>query len=94
MVVYLKALTSISVIYGLSIINAVDTGLTTQLGYAVASLVVKSREVSDAISLQNLSQLGANLISLVIAGQIFQAEAVINLERVLAGTNYSHQDTQ
>lgn len=90
-VVYLKSSTSISIIYGLSIINAVGTGLTTQLGYAVASLVVEPQEVGDAISLQNLSQLGANLISLVIAGQIFQAEAVENLERVLAGTNYSHQ---
>lgn len=57
----------------------------------MASLVVEPQEVGDAISLQNLSQLGANLISLVIAGQIFQAEAVENLERVLAGTNYSHQ---
>lgn len=71
MVVYLKPSTSISVIYVLSIINAVGTGLTTRLGYAVASLVAEPQGVGDAITLQNLVQLGANLISLVIAGQIF-----------------------
>jgi MFS family permease len=92
MVVYLKPSTPISVIYGLSIINAVGTGLTTQLGYAVASLIVEPKEVGDAISLQNFSQLGANLISLVIAGQVFQSVAVKNLEKVLVGTNFSHQD--
>ncbi|KAL7949769.1 major facilitator superfamily domain-containing protein [Trichoderma barbatum] len=80
MVVYLKPSTSISVIYGLSI------------GYAVASLVVEPKDVGDAISLQNFSQLGANLILLVIAGQIFQSVAVRNLENVLADTSFSHQD--
>ncbi|UKZ80230.1 hypothetical protein TrVFT333_007987 [Trichoderma virens FT-333] len=92
MVVYLKSSTSISVIYGLSVINAVGTGLTTQIGYTVASLVVEPKDVGDAISLQNFSQLGASLISLVIAGQIFQSVAARNLEKVLAGTRFSHKD--
>ncbi|KAL7929212.1 major facilitator superfamily domain-containing protein [Trichoderma chlorosporum] len=92
MVVYLKPSTPIPVIYGLSVINAVGTGLTTQIGYAVASLVVEPKDVGDAISLQNFSQLGANLISLVIAGQIFQSVAVNNLEKVLAGMSFSHKD--
>jgi MFS family permease len=94
LVVYLNPSTSISVIYGISIINAVGTGLTTQLGYAIASLVVgpKDKDIKDAISLQNFSQLGANLISLVIAGQIFQSIAIKNLESTLAGKGFSHQE--
>ncbi|KAJ4859367.1 major facilitator superfamily domain-containing protein [Trichoderma breve] len=81
MVAYLKPSTSISVIYGLSVLNAVGTGLTLQIGYAVASLVVDPKDIGDAISLQNFSQIGSNLISLVIAGQIFQSVAVRNLEK-------------
>ncbi|KAL7912482.1 major facilitator superfamily domain-containing protein [Trichoderma velutinum] len=92
MVAYLKPSTSISVIYGLSVPNAVGTGLTLQIGYAVASLVVDPKDMGDAISLQNFSQIGANLISLVIAGQIFQSVAVRNLEKVLAGTSFSHKE--
>ncbi|KAL7953316.1 major facilitator superfamily domain-containing protein [Trichoderma compactum] len=92
MVAYLKLSTSISVIYSLSVSNAVGTGLTLQIGYAVASLVVDPKDIGDAISLQNLSQIGANLISLVIAGQIFQSVAVRNLEKVLAGTSFSHNE--
>ncbi|KAK0767210.1 hypothetical protein N5P37_000944 [Trichoderma harzianum] len=92
MVAYLKPSTSISVIYGLSVINAVGTGLTLQIGYAVASLVVDPKDIGDAISLQNFSQIGSNLISLVIAGQIFQSVAVRNLEKVLDGTSFSHKE--
>ncbi|KAK4068128.1 hypothetical protein Trihar35433_6688 [Trichoderma harzianum] len=92
MVAYLKPSTSISVIYGLSVINAVGTGLTLQIGYAVASLVVDPKDIGDAISLQNFSQIGSNLISLVIAGQVFQSVAVRNLEKVLDGTSFSHKE--
>ncbi|OPB42702.1 hypothetical protein A0O28_0038230 [Trichoderma guizhouense] len=92
MVAYLKPSTSISVIYGLSVLNAVGTGLTLQIGYAVASLVVDPKDIGDAISLQNFSQIGSNLISLVIAGQVFQSVAVRNLEKVLDGTSFSHKE--
>ncbi|KAH8645408.1 major facilitator superfamily-domain-containing protein [Xylariales sp. PMI_506] len=90
--VYLDPSTPVGVIYGLTIITAAGTGLTTQLGYAIATLTVPTKDIGDAISLQNISQVGSYVIALAIAGQIFQSEAVANLEAVLDGLGFSHDD--
>ncbi|RYP61547.1 hypothetical protein DL769_007647 [Monosporascus sp. CRB-8-3] len=90
--VYLKPSTSTATLYGFSIIIAVGTGTTLQLGYAVAALKVKAADVVNAISLQNVSQVGSTAICLVIAGQVFQSVAFSNLTPVLAGHGYTAQD--
>lgn len=60
MAVYLGPATPKSVVYGLSVIVAVGTGPTIQLGYAVATLKVAASDIGNAISLQNLG-LGGEL---------------------------------
>ncbi|KAH8901224.1 MFS general substrate transporter [Thozetella sp. PMI_491] len=89
---YLDPSTSTGVLYGLSVIIAAGTGLTTQLGYAIATLTVPVHAMGDAISLQNISQVGSYVFALVIAGQTFQSTAVANLNEVLAGLGFSQED--
>ncbi|CAK7200447.1 hypothetical protein SEUCBS139899_003142 [Sporothrix eucalyptigena] len=92
--VYLKPTTPVRTIYGLLVINGIGTGLSLQIGYAVATLIIDVRDTGNAISLQNVSQVGSTMISLVVAGQIFQGTAVRNLQEVLAGRGYSVADIQ
>ncbi|KAL4740427.1 major facilitator superfamily domain-containing protein [Aspergillus similis] len=84
--------TSTAQIYGFSILMAVGTGITMQLGYAVASLKVPPTDIFSAINLQNIAQIGATVICLVVAGQVFQSTAVLNLNRVLAGLGFSQTE--
>lgn len=72
-VAYLSPFTSASQIYGFSVLMAVGTGITMQLGYAVASLTVPPSDIFSAINLQNIAQIGATVICLVIAGRVFQS---------------------
>ncbi|KAL1898451.1 hypothetical protein Sste5346_003354 [Sporothrix stenoceras] len=90
--VYLKPTTPVRTIYGLSILSGFGTGLSLQIGYAVATLIVDPADIGNAINLQNVSQVGSTMISLVVAGQIFQGTAVRNLKDVLAGLNFSDSD--
>ncbi|KAL4954299.1 major facilitator superfamily domain-containing protein [Aspergillus filifer] len=90
--VHLTPSTPTAQIYGLSILMAIGTGLTMQLGYTVASLKVEPSDIFSAINLQNTAQIGATLICLVIASQVFQSTAVRNLNDVLDGQGYSQSD--
>lgn len=80
-----------SQIYGFTVITAVGSGLTLQIGYAVATLKAP-QHISDALALQNVAQIGGSVIALVIAGQVFQSTAITNLTKVLAATGYTHAD--
>lgn len=86
---YLTPLTPTAQIYGFSILMAIGTGITMQLGYAVANLTVAPSDIFSAINFQNIAQIGATVICLVIAGQVFQSSAVRNLNGVLAGRGFS-----
>ncbi|KAM0261375.1 hypothetical protein ACHAQJ_002226 [Trichoderma viride] len=86
---YLDPNTPVSYIYGFTIIAAVGSGLTLQIGYAVATLKVNPKYMGDALSLQNVAQIGGTVIALVIAGQVFQSTATMNLTKVLAGSSYN-----
>ena len=93
LMVFLDPSTSQGLIYGVSVIIALGTGLTVQLGYAVATLTVDdAADVNHAISLQNIAQIGGNTVALVIAGKVFQANAVKNLTVALAGQGFSAQE--
>jgi hypothetical protein len=88
-VVYLSPSTPVAQIYGFSILMAIGTGMTVQLGYAVASLKVAPSEVFGAINLQNIAQIGATVICIVISGQVFQSTAIHNLNGVLVGQGFN-----
>ncbi|KAK3386159.1 major facilitator superfamily domain-containing protein [Podospora didyma] len=89
---YLETSTPTANIYGFTVIIAVGTGLTIQLGYAVASLTVAASDMGNAIGFQNISQLGSTTLCLVIAGQVYQSTAVQNLTAALAGNGFGAKD--
>ncbi|RYP61313.1 hypothetical protein DL770_009822 [Monosporascus sp. CRB-9-2] len=90
--VYLKPSTPAADIDGFSVVMAVGTGLTLQLGYTVATLKAEPADAVSAINLQNVSQIGSTVICLVVGGQIFQNAAVGNLRQVLAGRGLSEAE--
>lgn len=63
-------------------------------GYSIASLTTKPDNAGAALSIQNVSQLGGQVIALAIAGQIFHSTAVRNLRSVLSRQNFSEQDIE
>ncbi|KAH8799774.1 major facilitator superfamily domain-containing protein [Xylogone sp. PMI_703] len=87
--VYLDPSSSAGAIYGISVLTAFGTGITLQIGYTVASLKAALNDVGNAISIQNLTQIGGTVCALVIAGQVFQNSAVRNLTRALSGYGFS-----
>lgn len=89
---YLQPSTPTAQIYGFSVLMAVGTGITMQLGYAVASLKVPPTDILSAISLQNVAQIGATVICLVIASQAFQSNAVANMTHALAGEGFTEEE--
>ncbi|PTB75233.1 MFS general substrate transporter [Trichoderma longibrachiatum ATCC 18648] len=91
---YLDPDTPTAYIYGFTVLTAVGTGLTLQIGYAVATLKVPAHQMGDALALQNVSQIGGTVIALVIAGQVFQSEATKNLTAALAQTDFTAADIQ
>jgi hypothetical protein len=85
-------------IYGYSIILAVGTGLTFNLGYTVAGVKASladwskhnvAKDINSAVSLQNIAQTGAILFALLISGQVFHSVAVRNLKTVLGEMGFS-----
>jgi len=92
--VYLRLQTSTATIYGLSVLLAAGSGLAMLTGYSIASLSTRPENAGAALSLQNVSQLGGQVIALAIAGQIFQSSAVKNLRNALAGQGFSDEDIQ
>lgn len=92
---YLNPDTSVSTIYGLTVLGAVGTGLLIQAGFQVGTLVVNDpTDIGHVISMQNVSQIGGQVLCLVIAGQIFQSVATNKLRAVLAGLGYTDADIQ
>lgn len=81
--------TSPSRIYGYSILLAIGSGAGMQSGYSIAAAKVKPDEVSAAIGFINISQIGSIVISLTIAGSVFQNLAFNNLQTALAGHGFT-----
>jgi MFS family permease len=90
--VYLHPSAPTAQIYGFSVLMAVGTGITMQLGYAVASLKAGPEDMLSAVNLQNVAQIGATVICLVIASQAFQSNAVRNMSTVLANQGLSNAE--
>lgn len=90
---YLTLQSSTASIYGFTIVTAVGSGLTLQIGYAVATLKAP-KYMGQALALQNVAQIGGTVICLVIAGQVFHSAATRNLTDVLRGTGFTSVDIQ
>lgn len=89
---FIKPTTPEGHIYAFTIVIALGAGLTLQVGYAIAGFKTRPEWIGDAIALQNFSQVGGEVIALVLSGQIFQSKAVQNLSAVLAGQGFSSAD--
>ncbi|KAL6890049.1 major facilitator superfamily domain-containing protein [Trichoderma evansii] len=75
-------------------VNLASGGLAMLSGYSIATLTTKPENAGAALSLQNVSQLGGQVIALAVAGQIFHSTAVRNLQSVLSHQNFSEQDIE
>ena len=89
LMVFLTPHTPTAHIYGFTIVIAIGTGLTLQIGYAIAGFKTKPEWIGDAIALQNFSQVGGEVIALVLAGQIFQSKAIQGLSALLSNKGFS-----
>lgn len=89
LMVYLDPGSSTGTIYGLTILVAVGTGLSMVTGYTVATLTLKPEDIGAGLKLQNVSQIGGQVIALAFAGQIYQSTAFKNLSAALAGNGFS-----
>jgi hypothetical protein len=78
-------------IYGYTILIALGT-TTSQAGYALAPLLVKSHRVHEAIQFMNIAQGQALLLGLVIASSIFQNRTFAGLKDVFGPLGYSDAD--
>ncbi|KAK0637630.1 Efflux pump patC [Lasiodiplodia hormozganensis] len=92
LVAYLDPSASTGTIYGLTILVAVGSGLSMVTGYTVATLTLKPEDAGAGLSLQNVSQIGGQVIALAVAGQIYQSTAIRNLSAVLAGNGFSEKE--
>jgi MFS family permease len=86
---YLVPSTSPGVLYGLGVVVAIGSGSTNQVGYSVSTLTVAPTDVVHGISLQNIAQIGGTVVSLVVAGQVFQSYAEQGLSVALASQGMS-----
>ncbi|OTA70005.1 MFS general substrate transporter [Hypoxylon sp. EC38] len=94
LVVYLSPSSTTGTIYGLTVLVAVGSGLSMVTSFTVASLTLKPDDAGAGISLQNVAQIGGQVIALAIAGQIYQSTATRNLSAVLSGNGFSDQEIQ
>ncbi|KAA8642462.1 hypothetical protein EYZ11_001015 [Aspergillus tanneri] len=92
LMVYLGPSSTTGTIYGLSILAAVGTGLSMVTCYTVSTLTTKPEDTGAGLSVQNVSQIGGQVIALAVAGQIYQSEAIRNLSAVLVGKGFSDQE--
>ncbi|KAI1780037.1 major facilitator superfamily domain-containing protein [Hypoxylon cercidicola] len=92
LMVYLDPSSSTSLIYGLTVIIAAGCGLSMTTAYTIATLTSEPEDVGAALNMQNVSQIGAQVIALAIAGQIYQSTGVRNLSEVLAGHGYADSE--
>jgi Fungal trichothecene efflux pump (TRI12) len=79
--------TSPSRIYGYTVIMAAGAGLSAQVAYSVAPAKLPAHDVAAAVGFINLAQIGSIVISLTIAGTVFQNIAFQNLQAALMPFN-------
>ncbi|KAK7707840.1 hypothetical protein SLS64_005057 [Diaporthe eres] len=94
LMVYLDPISGTGTIYGFSVLVAVGSGLSMVTGYTVATLTTKPEDAGAALSMQNVSQIGGQVIALAVSGQIYQSTAIRNLSSALAGNGFAQEEIQ
>ncbi|OQD67662.1 hypothetical protein PENPOL_c003G04598 [Penicillium polonicum] len=61
-------------------------------GYTVSTLTTKPEDTGAGLKLQNVAQIGGQVIALAVAGRIYQSRALNNLQSALAGHGYSYAE--
>ncbi|KAK8054667.1 hypothetical protein PG994_009734 [Apiospora phragmitis] len=84
-------------VYDYCIILGAGTGLVFNLGFTVSGVTIMAEtgnglDLQRVISMQNLSQLGFQTMSLLIGGQIFQSLSFQNLSKVFDGMGLSDEE--
>ena len=81
--------TSVSKVYGYSVLVAAGAGLVGQAGYVITQAKVPASAIAAAISFQNVAQTGCIVFALTIAGSVFQNEAIRHLVTALSHYGFS-----
>jgi hypothetical protein len=89
--------TPVANVYGYSIILGAGTGLVFNLGFTVSGVTIMAEtgnglDLQRVISMQNLSQLGFQTLSLLIGGQVFQSLSMKNLTHALSELGMSQAE--
>ncbi|KAI8630757.1 major facilitator superfamily domain-containing protein [Xylariaceae sp. FL1651] len=92
LIVFLDPSSTPGLIYGLSVLVAVGAGLSMTTAYTIATLTLPPEEAGNGLNLQNVAQIGGQVIALAIAGQIYQSTGIRNLSSALAGHGYSEAE--
>ncbi|KAK7985853.1 hypothetical protein PG988_003475 [Apiospora saccharicola] len=92
LVVFLDPSTATATIYGLTILLAVGAGLSMTMGYTIATLTLKAEDVAAGLNLQNVAQIGGQVIALAVAGQVYQSTGLRNLNAALAWHGFSDEE--
>ncbi|MCJ1283719.1 hypothetical protein MMC26_003050 [Xylographa opegraphella] len=84
--------TSISAVYGYSVLIAIGGGSTSQAAYSIAPAKIgmtSPQHIPAAIAFINIAQIGAIVIALTVSGTIYQNLAYDLLTQGLAGHGYT-----
>ncbi|GAW17167.1 hypothetical protein ANO14919_066180 [Xylariales sp. No.14919] len=92
LVVHLDSHARTMVIYGLTVVVAFGCGLSMQKSYSIAPLTTDPTNAGSALGLQNVADVGGEVIALGISGQIFHSVATKNLLVALSGRGFSEAD--
>ncbi|KAM0261987.1 hypothetical protein ACHAQJ_001993 [Trichoderma viride] len=87
--VYIGPSTNPGIIYGLSIIEGIGSGMIAKIGFSIATLEADPKDAAHALTFQNFGQLGAGVIALVVGGQVFQTTAIKGLTEALSPAGYT-----
>jgi hypothetical protein len=77
-------------VYGYSALISFGCGMSFNLGYTIVGVKIalkrdSAHDVNLVVRMQNISQMGGTLMSLVISGQVFQSYTFKDLKVVLSG---------
>ncbi len=91
--------TPLAHIYGFEVLLAIGSGLAQQTAYSIAVVDVISRakgdpseDISKAVCLINVAQIGAMAVALSVSGAIFENVGFTNLQNALASFGFSDAD--
>ncbi|MCJ1307876.1 hypothetical protein MMC25_001524 [Agyrium rufum] len=79
--------TTPAAIYGYSVLIGAGVGSFLQAGFAITQALVDPEDIPSAVGFMTLGQSFGIVVSLAIAGMIYQTQALSNLQQVLPGVS-------